>query len=163
MRVAKVTGQDVTKNKGSQGNKLVLQLEISSPEDIQSVQLMQSAGENSPPPTGSRVITIPIGTQGYKLAVGVDDGIEPPSAEPGEKKLYSSDGGTVKAVIYLKKDGTISISSGVEDIKTLFDDLIDAIVGIITTGSPTTHTVNAASQAQLNAIKTRFGQLWGAV
>ncbi len=128
MRTASVKGSETTTNKKSNGNKLILQLEISSADDIQSVQLMQSAGENSPPPEDSRVIVIPI-SQAYKLAVGVDDGIEPPECDPGEKILYSSDSGTIKAKMYFDASGNITLNDGTDTavafsrLKTAFDTL----------------------------------------
>jgi hypothetical protein len=54
----------------------------------------------------------------------------------------------------------VNIKNDSEELKGLIDDLIDAIKDIVTTGSPPTHTISAASQAQLIAVKTRFGLLF---
>lgn len=107
MQTGKVTGYEITENKGSEKKKLILQLEITDPEDIQSIQLLSSSGEISNPPEGSKVITLPIGTNGYKVGVAVDDNIEPEQLNPGEKIIYASDKGEVKAKVYLKNTGEI--------------------------------------------------------
>ena len=127
MQSGKVTGYEITKNKGSEKNKLVLQLEISDPEDIQSIQLISSSGEVSNPPNGSKVITIPIGTNGYKVGVAVDDNIEPEQIEPGEKIIYSSDDGTIKSKIYLKKTGEIIAINDNGSFKLAADGSFQAI------------------------------------
>ena len=56
-------------------------------------------------------------------------------------------------------DKKIRVNNAVETLATIMSDFIDAINAIVTTGSPETHTVNAASQAALNTIKTRIGTL----
>lgn len=63
------------------------------------------------------------------------------------------------AVGLIGGDKKIRVKNNSEDLLTLLSDLIDAINAIVTTGSPTTHTVNAASQAALDAIKTRISNL----
>lgn len=118
MQTARVTGFEITENKNSSGKKLLLQCEISSSDDIQTVELFQAAGENSPPPENSRVVFSPIGTNGYKIAVSVDDLINPPEIEAGEKILYSSDGGTIQSKIYLDKSGNVDINDGANSVVT---------------------------------------------
>lgn len=118
MKTARVTGFEITENKNSSGKKLLLQCEISGPDDIQSIELRQSAGENSPPPKNSRVVFDLIGSNGYKIAFAVDDNIEPPTAESGEKVLYSSDGGAIQSKIYLDKSGNVNINDGSESVVT---------------------------------------------
>lgn len=57
------------------------------------------------------------------------------------------------------KDKKIRLDNDVETLKTLIDDLINAIVAIVTVGSATTQVLNPASQAALNAIKARMALL----
>lgn len=57
------------------------------------------------------------------------------------------------------KDKKIRLDNDVETLKTLIDDLINAIVAIVTVGSSTTQVLDAASQAALNAIKARMALL----
>lgn len=53
----------------------------------------------------------------------------------------------------------VRINNNAEKLFTLMGDLIDAVSGLTTYGSPASHTVTAASQAQLSALKTRFESL----
>lgn len=53
----------------------------------------------------------------------------------------------------------VRIDNTLESIKTLLDDLMDAVNAIITVGSATTQVVSPASQAAITAIKTRFALL----
>lgn len=68
---------------------------------------------------------------------------------------------TTGAKVYTKSSGLIAIFNAVESLQSILSDLIDATSGIITTGSPAVHTVNAASQTALLAIKTRVNLLLG--
>lgn len=107
MQTGRVTGRQFKKNKDGTKSVLLMQVELTDPADIQTIELMSQTGEESNPPTGSKVTVLPIG-QAFKLAIASDDQIEPEVA-PGEKKIYSTDetGATVKASVYLKNDGTI--------------------------------------------------------
>lgn len=54
----------------------------------------------------------------------------------------------------------INLSNSTSDIKTLLDNLIDAVKAITTFGSPTNHAVTATSQTALEAIKTQIGTVF---
>ena len=56
-------------------------------------------------------------------------------------------------------DKKVRIKNDIETLFTLMGDLIDAVSGLTTYGSPASHTVTASSQAALAAIKTRFESL----
>jgi len=56
-------------------------------------------------------------------------------------------------------DKKIRLDNDVETLKTLIDDLINAIVAIVTVGSAATQVLDATSQAALNAIKARMALL----
>ncbi len=110
MPIGRITGRKIGKNRDGTKNVLLLQVEITAPEDIQTVELISQDGEDTNPVDNSRVVIIPIG-QAYKIAIAVDDGIEPDAAQvPGEKKIYSSDGGAIKAFIQWFKTGAMIIS-----------------------------------------------------
>lgn len=158
-QIGKVTGTSITKNKDGDRNVLMLQVELTDSDDIQSVQFMSQSGEDTNPVIDSMVTVINI-SESFKVAIASDDGITP-YVDQGEKEFYSSVSGTKKAILKLKADGLTAIVSPDESIDLLFSDFIDAIVAIVTTGSPTTHIVNAVSQAALNVIKTRFTKLFG--
>lgn len=55
----------------------------------------------------------------------------------------------------------VNIDNAQEKFDALISDIIDAIVDISTYGSPTSHTLTAASKAQFNALKTRALKLFG--
>jgi hypothetical protein len=121
----RVVGRAITKNKDGTKKVLLMQVEITDPDDIQSVELMNHTGEESNPVVNSRSVILKIG-DAWKIAVATDDLIEP-ITDPGEKRLYSTDenGSAVVAQIHLKNDGEIFISNGVVTITAKPDgDLI---------------------------------------
>ncbi len=125
-----VTGREIKINRDSGTAKMMLQVEITDPEDIQSVELMRQAGEDTNPPNGSRVIIIDVGSAN-RVAVASDDGIVP-TMDPGEKKLYSTSGGLIKAFINFLSTGVIEINGTADfavrfnELKTAFDELQNA-------------------------------------
>jgi len=102
-----VKGYNLAKNKDGEKKVILLQVEITSPEDVQTVELMNQTGEDNNPPIGSRVTIVNI-DNAFKMAIATDDLIVPITA-PGEKRIYSTSdaGDVVKASILLKNDGTI--------------------------------------------------------
>lgn len=59
----------------------------------------------------------------------------------------------------IAKDKKVRIKNNTETLYTLIGDLIDAVSGLTTYGSPSSHAVTAASKSQLSGIKTRFQSL----
>jgi hypothetical protein len=79
-------------------------------EKIQ-VMLYGPSGDDSPPIKDDRILIISIDGTGKHAVSGVLSKSQ--GANPGEKKLYSRDStGTVKAIIYIKNDGTIELNTG---------------------------------------------------
>lgn len=107
MQSGKVTGREIKKNKDGLKKVILLQVEVTSSEDIQSVELMNQTGEDNNPPNDSRLTIIDIG-QAFKIAIASDDNIDP-ITDPGEKRIYSTDEDNliVKSSILMKNDGTI--------------------------------------------------------
>jgi hypothetical protein len=126
--IGRVTGSEIKKNRDGDKKVVLLQVEITDPDDMQTVELMNNAGVNSNPPNDSNVFIVQAG-KAFKVAVAVDDGIEP-DAEKGEYEIYSSDGGIKKASAYCKKDGTLVLNLGADfavrftSLKTGFDNLV---------------------------------------
>lgn len=108
----KVTGREFTTNRDGDVDKIMLQVEISDPDDIQTVELMSQSGEDTNPPDGSRIAILTIG-ESYKIAIASDDGIVP-TMNPGEKKIYSSDIGIIKAFINFLVDGTLELNGNAD-------------------------------------------------
>lgn len=104
-----VTGQEIKQNRDGDHPVRLLQVEF-APDDVQTVEWMaNSSGDDSAPPVGSRVLVLAISTA-YKVAIGIDDEIDP-EVEAGERKLYSSENGAIKAFAYFKKDGGIVVEN----------------------------------------------------
>lgn len=129
IRTGTVTGSEVKKNRDGAGNRRLLQVEISDPDDIQTVEMMSAAGEDVNPPVGNRVLIIDVGAA-YKIAIAADDGIEP-SMDEGEKKIYSIDGGSISAFINLLNTGILELN-GNNDFAVRFNALQAAFDELVT-------------------------------
>lgn len=149
IRIGKVTGRSTGKNRDGTDNVLLLQVEISDPDDVQTVQLMNPAGENSNPPDGSQVLIIDIGSA-FKVAVATDDGIEP-FGSPGDKQIYSVDGGLIKAFINLLTSGNIELNGNNDfavrfnALNTQLQTLVTAINAVLATKADASGTAGALS------------------
>ncbi len=103
-----VSGWEIKKNKDGEQPVRLLQVIISDPEDVQTVEWMGKPGEDDGLVAG---MTVLIGTVGStKFAFAADDGLEP-DAGGNEKKIYSSENGVKSAEINLRKNGDIEIKS----------------------------------------------------
>jgi phage gp45-like len=110
IEIGTVNGQEIERDNDAENNTLVLRLEIIE-DDVQNVEMYRQPGDYSNPPEEAQALIIPV-SEDYKLAIAFDDNVEPDSTiEPGEKLLYSSENGQVKALIQLKKDGSIGINT----------------------------------------------------
>lgn len=118
--IGTVTGRKIGKNQDGDNNVLLLQVQMTDPIDVQTVQLITQAGEDYNPPDGSKVIVIPI-RKNWKIGIAVDDLIEP-SMDEGERKLYSSENGAIKAFINLLVDGVMELN-GNADFAVRFNKL----------------------------------------
>lgn len=98
-------------------------------------------------------LNICIATHNYKLDINFDK---------GEGNIFSYDAdGIILSRVKCDKNGKIVVKNQTEDLKTLINDLINEIKNIVTTGSPTTHTVSTASKALLDTMDSRFNTLLG--
>lgn len=123
-----VTGREVTTNRDGQNPRLMLQVQMSSPEDVRTVEYVPIPGQDENPVNGSRVFIAAVANS-YLVAFGSDDGITP-STDTGEKFLYSLDdsgpAAVVAALIKLLKSGIIEIN-GNADFAVRFDALNSAL------------------------------------
>lgn len=129
IQTGRVVGRSITTNKDGTNDVMMLEVQISDPDDIQSVQFFSPPGDDSPPSDGSIVAIIDI-SDAYKIAVAADDNIAP-SMDEGEKKLYSSDSGAIQAFINLLKGGNIELN-GNNDNAVAFQDLKDGFDTFVT-------------------------------
>jgi len=125
--IGKVTGSRIAKNKDGAGNVRLLQVEITTPEDIQTVELISGGGEEYNPPNDSLVLITQV-SDAWKLGIGINDGIAP-SMDEGERKIYSIAAAAISAYINLLNDGIIEINGNSDfavrynALKTAFDQL----------------------------------------
>jgi len=108
MNTGIITGYEIGKNKSGTKNVVLLQVRISDQDDIQTVELMNNAGDGSIPAIGSRVIIAELGPA-WKIGIAESDGIDP-EVESGEGHYYSQDAGTIKAFIKLLKNGILELN-----------------------------------------------------
>ena len=108
--IGKVIGSAVDVNRDSDGNVLLLTVEITEGDDLQEIELFRHSGVDYNPPAGS-IVVIQTLSDAFKVGVAVDDGIEP-EAEEGEYEIYSSEGGSKKARVKCDADGNVVHNEG---------------------------------------------------
>jgi len=119
-----VRGREIKKNRDGTTSRLMLQVEMSSPDDIQTVEYVPIPGQDENPINGTKVFVFTIGSS-YKIAIGADDGIVP-AMNTGEKRIYSlDDAGAIQAFIKLLKTGEIDIEGSSAFIKLLASGIIE--------------------------------------
>jgi hypothetical protein len=127
--IGNITGTSVEKNRDSENEVRMLQTTIYFDDNAESVQLARPHGEDTNPNNDSKILVISVG-DAYKIGILIDDGITP-SMDKGEKKIYSVDGGAIKAYINFLKNGNLELngnSKGVarQDDTTIIDGTTDA-------------------------------------
>jgi hypothetical protein len=109
VRTGTVTGREVKPNRDGDHDRLMLQVQITNADDIQTVEYVSLPGQDENPIDGTRVFIIDISAS-YKIAIAADDGIAPAMSE-GEKRIYSLDSdGIIQAFIKLLNSGIIHIN-----------------------------------------------------
>ena len=77
--------------------------------------------------------------------------------EAGGIEVFAKGGGAVKVIA---EDGTFYFANGKNNICKILTDLIDEIKGLVTTGSQSTQTLNAASRQKLEVYKNKVKELF---
>jgi phage gp45-like len=106
--IGTVTGFEIGINRDGTKNVLKLQVQITDTGDIQTVEYMSSAGDDTIPPVGS-IVTILSAGSAWKIAIASQDNIAP-SMNEGERKIYSSSGGVIKAFINWLNGGNLELN-----------------------------------------------------
>ena len=156
--IGTVKGYEVAPNKDGDDNVLLLQVEFTNPDDLQTVEWFRSSGVDSVPQTESRVIVVDLADD-YRVAIALDDGSEPTVSE-GERELYSYDEArTRQAQINLAADGTITINNANTTIT------IDSSGEVTIDAGSNNVNVNAAkltlnSSADAAALASKVDLLW---
>lgn len=123
MSTGTVKGFEVGKNRDGTKDVILLQVAISDPDDIQTVELMTHAGDDTIPPDGSRVTIFDVG-EAWKIAIASNDGIKS-TMKAGEKQIYSSANGIIKAFTKYLEDGNLELNGNTDNV-TAFQDMKDA-------------------------------------
>ena len=105
--IGTVTGQEIRLNRDGGADVRLLQVQMVG-NDVQTVQYMPMAGDDSPPQIGDKVAVESIGPA-FRVALGIQDSVVP-SVAAGEKKFYSRDeNGEIIVSVHLKADGEITL------------------------------------------------------
>jgi hypothetical protein len=126
MKIGIVTGREIKTNRDAEGNSRLLQAEISSADDKQTIELVSACGEQYNPRDGDVLFIAELGPN-WKIAIASSDETEPDDTlEQGERKIYSLKGdGEVMACVRFKADGTLILNEG-EDWAVRFSALESA-------------------------------------
>ena len=130
----------------------------------ETAQVYGMPGLIANPPAGIKGVRFRIGS--LDIIIGALNYQVSLPADPGETKVYSTDtDGAETGNMALKQNGKLGYKNELltEDLKTVLSDLITEIKNLITTGSPTLHTVSPASKALLTTINTRLGNVMEAL
>lgn len=119
--IGKVVGTRVDYNRDDEDKSVLLDVEFSDSDDVQTVQWVDVSGESSRPIPNDYVITIPIGP-GYKIAIAVLDEIEPEESE-GEKELFSRDSSGKLARLKLDENGKVLMNAGGRNVARKNDEI----------------------------------------
>lgn len=121
-KLGTIKGSRIGKNRDSQENSRLLNAEITSPNDIQTVELITESGTDFNPEDDDVVLVISLG-DAFKMGLIVDDQIEPDgSIEKGEKEIFSKADGQKLAKLKLDKDGQVILNDGA-DFAVKFNEL----------------------------------------
>lgn len=123
-----IKGRKTGPNRDGGRDVLLLQVELTSADDVQTVELMQGAGDQYNPPDGSKVLVISNGPA-YKIAIAVDD-LTALSIDIGERAIRAVLDGAVKSSLLCKIDGDLVLNQGVDfavqftAMKAAFDQIV---------------------------------------
>jgi len=129
LRVGLISGSEINTNREGEDNVRLLQVQVTDSDDVQTVEQIRGSGDDQNPQDDSAVIVADLGPA-WKIALGIDDGVDPGTIAKGERKIYSYDANRViQAFIHWLVDGTIHINGdadtavGFTDLKSGFDTL----------------------------------------
>ena len=152
------------KFKNAEGESLELKLE-GAKDDILNSEVYQPHGFYGRPPKGVKNITIPVnGNRGHLITVAFHNYKLNISTNEGSAFIYStnSEGDTIKGRMLIDTDGKMGMANDAENLKSLIDSLITAIIGLktlTTSGPPIPAELDTATKAIFTAILSDFGDL----
>ena len=154
-RLGTIRGSEIRKNRDGDINTRMLNSEISSPQDVQSVELASQCGEDFNPEDDDVVLVIPIGAA-YKMGLVIDDQVAPDETlAKGEREIYSKAAGARLAKLRLNKDGEIILNGGT-DFAVAFTEMKAQIDGLRTALNAHTHAGVTTGPGTSGAPSTPF-------
>ena len=160
-----VTGSEVKTDLDGDKPSRILQVQISTDEDVQSVELYRMPGEDYNPSDGTKVLIIEIGTS--KAAIAAADVAAVDDLAKGEREYYSDDGEARLATIRLDAESQVILNDGADNavqfsaMQTAFDNLKSELNALVTAYNAhihiTTATVGATATPGVIAPTTTQG------
>lgn len=153
-----ITGSEIGINMDGDFPARKLQVQVTDPDDIQTVELMLASGEDSNPPDGSSVVFATLGTA-WNIGVAVSDGVIP-SMQKGEKKIYSVSDGVIKAFINFLASGELDLNGNADyavrynALKTAFDQLKSDFNALVAKYNAHFHPVSGSNTTVTAAVGT---------
>jgi len=139
MQIGKITGREIRTNRDGSEDVVLLQVEVSDSDDIQTAELYRGAGVDCNPPDGSKVVLLGAGPA-WQIAIAVNDNVTPEGLDEGEYQIYASDAGAKTANVKCEPGGDTVINDGTDyavqytELKSAFDQLtadFDALVAVV--------------------------------
>lgn len=164
--IGKIISSAIGKNRNSETKSILLQVQITDPKDIQTIQSVSQSGENSNPPPLSNAFVLQFGSSNM-VCLGADDGLTP-DVEPGEKEFYGvasivTDGKLVSRTKLVRvkwfKENTIDFKNEFETLSGLLGDTLTEMKNLTTVGSSTNQAIDPASKLRVDALQSRFDKL----
>lgn len=161
LRTGNITDISIGKYPGGTDTVRILTVQVTSVDDIQTVEHVTESGVDSAPVVGDKVLVELVGESSYKVSHSTGDLIDPVSL-PGEKEFYSHDKDSKKARIKLNLDGSTGIKNEISglDFATEMTKYNTAVKAIVTTDGA---SVNGASQTALDVALADLLKIVGAV
>ncbi|HUX59716.1 MAG TPA: hypothetical protein VMV32_00275 [Ignavibacteriaceae bacterium] len=132
-----VTGFEIGKNRNGSKDVVLLQVRLRDAKDIQTIELMTPAGDDSIPVNGSKVAILQVSSS-YKIAIAQNDNITPIMGA-GEKMIYSQAGDVIKAFTKWLDSGIIELN-GNNDFAVQFNALKTGFDLLVTNFNAHVHT-----------------------
>jgi hypothetical protein len=108
--IGTVVGYSIEENKDDDTKSVLLQVKFSDDDDIKTVELLGTNGEQIIPCNDLDVAVLDIGSS-YKVAIAFFNFFEP-DIDAGEKEIFSYNTSQKLAKIKLDKDGNVLINGG---------------------------------------------------
>lgn len=128
VEIGTVRGDAVKVNRDGGVTVRMLDVELTSPTDVQSCQLAAPIGVDAVPMDGDKVLVVRAG-RAWPIAIPIEDG-QTPDRVDGEIRLYSrKEDGTASAVVTMRVSGDVEINGNSDwavaytDLKSAFDQL----------------------------------------